>query len=79
MQMSHGAHLIFTCRNLDILETDILRRDEIWQYDKDYVSGGSVFHCVSDFNGIRKDASLRRVYLAGKRGARPITDITLLD
>lgn len=79
IQRSQGAQLIFTCHNLDILETDILRRDEIWLCDKDYESGGSGYHCVSDFTGIRKDASLRRVYLAGKLGARPITDITLLD
>ncbi len=79
IQRSRGAQLIFTCHNLDILETDILRRDEIWLCDKDYESGGSVYQCVSDFTGIRKDASLRRVYLAGKLGSRPITDITLLD
>ncbi len=79
IQHSSGAQLIFTCHNLDILDTDILRRDEIWLCDKDYETGGSMYTCVSDYRGIRKDASLRRVYLAGKLGARPITDITFLD
>lgn len=74
---SSGAQLIFTCHNLDILDTDLVRKDEIWLCEKDNMTGGSIYSSISDFKGIRKGQSLRKSYLSGQFGARPITDIIM--
>ena len=63
--------LIFTTHEIQLMRSDLLRRDEIWLADK--VDGQSRLTRVSDFAGIgvRKDADLLSFYMSGRLGGVP--------
>ena len=63
--------LIFTTHEIQLMRSDLLRRDEIWLVDK--VNGQSELTRVSDFAdvGVRKDADLLGFYMSGRIGGVP--------
>ena len=63
--------LIFTTHELQLMRSDLLRRDEIWLDDK--TDGQSSLTRVSDFAevGVRKDADLLGFYMSGRIGGIP--------
>ncbi|ALD00158.1 hypothetical protein AM609_13240 [Actinomyces sp. oral taxon 414] len=65
------CQLIFTTHEIQLMRSDLLRRDEIWLADK--VDGQSRLTRVSDFAGIgvRKDADLLSFYMSGRLGGVP--------
>ncbi|MCK4542803.1 MAG: ATP-binding protein [Spirochaetales bacterium] len=73
LENSDEAQMIFTSHNPDLLDSGLLRRDEIWFTEKD-TDGGSIYTCLSDYKGVRKEGSLRKQYLSGRYGALPITE-----
>lgn len=78
------AQLVCTAHDSWQLESDLLRRDEIWFTDKD-VDGRSELYCLSDFvddDGARisKEENFAKGYLLGKFGAIPtLTGFRVLD
>jgi AAA15 family ATPase/GTPase len=64
-----GAQVIFTTHNPILLDTDIIRRDQIWFTEKDD-NGATHLYPLTDFQP-RKTESLVRGYLAGRYGAIP--------
>lgn len=77
LMRSNGSQILFTCHNLDILDSELVRKDQVWLCEKDDNTGESKYNCMSEFKGIRKGQSLRNYYLSGKFGAKPITKIVL--
>lgn len=69
----HHAQLIFTTHNLDLLDEELLRKDQIYFVDKDRDSGASSLYSISEFSTPTTE-NLRKGYLLGKYGATP--DIT---
>lgn len=67
------AQLIFTTHNLDLLDEELLRKDQIYFVDKDQESGVSFLYSISEF-ATPTTENLRKGYLLGKYGAIP--DIT---
>lgn len=67
------SQLIFTTQDQELLDSGLLRDDEIWFCYKDD-SGGSIYNSITDFIGIRKDSSRKKLYQAGKFGALPNID-----
>lgn len=65
------SQILFTTHNLDLMDSDILRDDEIWFANKDG-EGASHYSSVSDYTGIRKGVSRKKLYQAGKFGAKPV-------
>lgn len=65
--------LIFTTHEIQLMRSDLLRRDEIWLADK--ADGQSELTRVSDFAdvGVRKDADLLGFYMSGRIGGVPRT------
>ena len=65
------CQLIFTTHEIQLMRSDLLRRDEIWLADK--VDGQSRLTRVSDFadKGVRKDADLLSFYMSGRLGGVP--------
>ncbi|WP_103061746.1 AAA family ATPase [Actinomyces qiguomingii] len=63
--------LIFTTHEVQLMRSDVLRRDEIWLADK--VEGQSRLTRVTDFSdaGVRKDADLLSFYMSGRLGGVP--------
>jgi len=64
-----GAQLIFTTHNTSLLDSDILRRDQIWFVEKNEQQASIVFP-LSDFSP-RKNEAFERSYLIGRFGAIP--------
>jgi uncharacterized protein len=63
-----NRQLIFTTHDLNLLDLDVLLRDEIWFVEKR--EGASDLYSLADFK-LRKDLSIDRAYLQGRFGAVP--------
>jgi uncharacterized protein len=63
------AQLIFTTHDTNILDNDILRRDQIWFVEKDRNQSTRLYP-LSDFKP-RKNEALQKGYLQGRYGALP--------
>ena len=77
LEISDDSQLLFTTHNLDLLDSDLLRDDEVWfcfKTDK----GNSIYNSITDYKGIRKEASRKKLYMADKFGALPIIDMQKL-
>ena len=74
----NGAQLIFTTHTTELLDMDILRRDQIYFVDKNRTSGASELYSILDL-GTRTDESIHKRYLLGKYGAVPLLDDVDLD
>lgn len=71
-----GAQIIFTSHDLWQLDSDQLRRDEIWFTEKNEETQTSELFSLADFkqengNKIKKDENYVKNYLLGKYGAIP--------
>lgn len=65
----NNAQLIFNTHDTNLLNKNILRRDQIWFVEKDKYGATDLYSLV-DFN-VRQDASFEKDYLLGKYGAIP--------
>jgi hypothetical protein len=63
------SQIIFSTHESNLLDLDLLRRDEIFFVEKD-AQQQTRMYSLSDFN-IRKDLSIRKGYLMGRFGAVP--------
>ena len=71
-----GAQLIFTTHNPLLLDTTLIRRDQVWFTDKDDTGAGHLYP-LTDYSP-RKGESLARGYLSGRYGAVPFIPAGLL-
>ncbi len=67
-----NAQLVFATHDSALLDSDILRRDQICFVEKDF-EGGSFLYKLSDIKGVRKDIPIDRWYLSGRFKAIPVT------
>lgn len=67
--------LIFTTHDTNLLDLDLLRRDEIWFVEKDK-GGASHMYSLAEFK-VRPDLKIEKGYLNGRFGAIPF--ITPID
>jgi len=71
------SQLIFTTHDTNLLDLDLLRRDEIWFVEKD-ARGASSLYSLAEFK-VRPDLQIEKGYLNGRFGAIPfISDINHL-
>lgn len=64
------AQLVFTTHSTDIMNRDMLRRDQYYLVDKDSRSGATSLYSIADFS-VRNDEKIGKAYLLGKYGAIP--------
>lgn len=65
-----GAQIIFTTHNTELMNLELLRKDQIYLVDKNRKDGVSELYSISDFNTKTSDNILKG-YLMGKYGAIP--------
>ncbi len=65
-----NAQLVFTSHSVEILHSELLRRDQYYLVDKDVKSGATELYSISDFS-VRNDEKIGKAYLQGKYGAVP--------
>jgi uncharacterized protein len=67
-----NAQIIFATHDVNLLENDRFRRDQIWFVEKDRIEVSHLYS-LADFNP-RNDAIYHRNYLQGRYGAIPFID-----
>lgn len=70
MDCPGSSQLIFTTHDTNLLDQDLIRRDEIWFAEKDRV-GASQLYSLAEFK-VRPDLQLEKGYLNGRFGAVPV-------
>lgn len=70
----NGAQIIFTTHNIELMNLELLRKDQIYFADKNRNDGSSELYSVTDFMTKTAD-NIRKGYLAGKYGATPDLEI----
>ncbi len=66
-----GAQLLFTSHDTNLLNPNILRRDQIYFTEKS-IADESILYSLADLKGIRNNTDFARQYLAGFYGALPV-------
>lgn len=69
-----NAQLIFTTHSTELMNMEIIRKDQIYFTDKDNQNGESELYNLTDFSP-STNANIRKSYLLGKYGATPNIDI----
>jgi hypothetical protein len=68
---SNKSQILFTTHNQDLLDSDLLRNDEVWFAQKSR-EGASEFYSLAEFKNVPDDISRRQFYKVGKFGALPL-------
>ena len=72
-----NSQLIFTTHATNLLNLDLLRRDQIWFTEKNPKNGVSDLYPLDSFS-VRKDENIQKGYINGRYGAIPfIRDVDL--
>lgn len=71
----NGAQLIFATHDTNLLDLEIIRRDQIWFAEKDKVESTDIYSLVEfkdeDGKKVRNDRDIKRDYIRGRYGAIP--------
>ena len=70
----NGAQIIFTTHNTELMNLEILRKDQFYFVDKYDKDGTSELYSISEFS-TRTTENIRKGYLVGKYGATPDIEI----
>lgn len=65
-----SAQLIFNTHDTNLLNLELLRRDQIWFTEKDTKDGSTTIYPLDDFS-VRKTENVEKGYLLGRYGAIP--------
>lgn len=66
------AQLIFSTHNTEVLDLNIMRRDQIWFTELEKTDRKTDLYSLSDIKNVRKDEAVQKGYIAGKYGAIPM-------
>lgn len=69
-----GAQIVFTTHNTELMNLELLRKDQLYFADKKDRDGASELYTISDFS-TRTTENIRKGYLVGKYGATPDIEI----
>ena len=70
----NGAQIIFTTHNTELMNLELLRKDQLYFADKHDKEGTSELYSISEF-ATRTTENIRKGYLVGKYGATPDVEI----
>lgn len=66
----NNAQLIFTTHDVNLLDQNTIRKDQIWFTEKNEVGVSEIFS-LSDFEDVREDTPFAKWYLNNKFGGVP--------
>ncbi|MBO4901869.1 MAG: ATP-binding protein [Lachnospiraceae bacterium] len=69
----NGAQLIFNSHDVNLLDLDLFRRDQIYFVEKNYNTGVTDLYSLADFSP-RKTENIQKGYLQGRYGAIPFPE-----
>lgn len=73
-----GAQIIFTTHDTELMNLELIRKDQIYFADKRREDGSSELYSISEF-GTKTAENIRKGYMVGKYGAIPELDIEEVD
>ncbi|WP_440956112.1 AAA family ATPase [Methanosarcina sp. Mfa9] len=65
-----NAQLVFATHDVNLLDLNLFRRDQVWFTEKDPGTGSTELFSLTEFSP-RRDKNIRKGYLAGRYGALP--------
>lgn len=65
------SQLIFTTHNMELLDQNLIRRDQIWFTELKPEGRETELYSLAEYNGIRNDENLRRGYIEHRYGSWP--------
>ncbi len=68
-----NAQLIFTTHNVNLMNNEIFRRDQIWFTEKDE-KGETILYSMADIEGVRNNVPYDKWYMSGRFGATPMVN-----
>ena len=74
----NNAQLIFTTHNTELLNMELIRKDQIYFADKSRKDGSSSLYSISEF-ATPTTENVRKGYLMGKYGATPNVEIETIE
>lgn len=74
----NNAQLIFNTQDTNLLDLELLRRDQIWFAEKNNKNGSSTIYPLDDF-AVRKTENIEKGYLLGRYGAIPFLESNFDD
>ena len=66
----HGSQLIFTTHDVNQLDSELVRKDQVWFVEKDEYGRSELFS-LSDFEDVREDTPFDKWYMNNKFGCVP--------
>jgi len=69
-EKNKSAQLCFVTHDTNLLDNDLLRRDQIYFAEKNQ-RGETSIYSLNEIKGVRNDSSLEKDYIKGKYGAIP--------
>ena len=67
----NGSQLILNTHDLLLMDSKVLRRDQIWFTNKSHLDGSSELYSLSDFDDVSKKSNYLKLYLYGRFDAVP--------
>ena len=74
MSNPYGAQIVFTTHDTELMNLELLRKDQLYFVDKETRNGVSELYSISGFS-TRTTENIRKSYLVGKYGATPSVEI----
>ena len=75
----NNAQLISSTHATAFLNSQLLRRDQIWFTQKDPDTGATELYSLADLRGVRKNDNFEKNYWSGRYGAIPFLGNGLMD
>ncbi len=66
-----NAQLVFATHEINLLESELFRRDQIWFTEKDRFGASKLFALTDFKKGVRNDEKISKRYMEGRYGAIP--------
>lgn len=70
----YRIQLLFTTHNTNVLDSNMLRKDQIW-FTEMSEEGKTSLYSLAEFDGVRKTDDFEKEYIAGRYGAVPISSM----
>ena len=67
----NNAQLIFATHDVNLLDNELFRRDQIWFSEKE-LDGSSYYYALSDIQGVRHNIPFEKWYMSGRFGGTPV-------
>lgn len=71
---TNNAQIIFTTHNTELMNEEIMRKDQLYFVDKSQANGVSELYSISEFS-TKTSENIQKGYLVGKYGATPNIEI----